>query len=71
MLGEIILCMTIGTNLSPKDIVIAFAEGTQQTGQPDDGQISPSKPLAVGGVTKLVHTELATEDKAFPFAVQP
>ena len=71
MLGEIILCMTISADFSPKDIVIAFAEGTQQAGQSDDRQIGPAKKLTVNSMPKLMHTNLMPENEALPFAVHP
>ena len=63
--------MPVGANFGPKDIVIAFAKGTQQAGQSDDGQIGPAEKLTVDGMPKLVHTDLISKDEALPFAVHP
>ena len=63
--------MAVGTYLGPKRVVIAFAEGAQQAGQPDEGEIEPAEALAIGGMAELMLANWVGEDKALPFATHP
>lgn len=63
--------MAVGTYLGPKRVVVAFAEGAQQAGQPDEREIEPAKTLAVGGMAEFVLADLVGEDKCHPFAPHP
>lgn len=69
--AKIVFSMAVGAYLSPKHIVVAFANGTQKAGQPDKGEIEPAKALAVGGMTEFVLADLIAKDKCYPFAVHP
>ena len=69
--GEIPFGMAVGSGFGPIDIMVALAEGAHQAGQPDDGKISPTETLAVGGVPELVHAELVANDEACPIAAHP
>lgn len=71
MLGEIAFGVVVGTNLSPKHIMIALAHGVQETGQSDDREIQPPKALAVGSVSEFVLTYLIAKDIPLPFALHP
>lgn len=63
--------MVVGPDFGPEDTVIALAEGTQQAGQPDDGEIKPSKTLAVGSMSELMHTNLVAHNIAFALTAHP
>ena len=69
--AEIPFGVAVGSDFSPKHIVVALAEGAQQARQADARQIKPAKDLAVGGMAKLVHTDLIAEDEAFPLTTHP
>ena len=71
ILREIPFGMAVGAYLGPKHVVVAFTKGTQQAGQPDERQIKPTKKLAIGGMAKLVHTDLVTKDISFSFSKHP
>ena len=58
MLAKIPFGVTVGSRFRPKNIMVAFAHGVQQTGQADDEQISPAKTLTVDGMPELMHTNL-------------
>ena len=70
ILGEITSGVTVGADLGPKHIMIAFAHGAHQAGQTDNRQIKPTEKLAVDGMPKLVHTQLVTQDEALVAARQ-
>ena len=63
--------MPVGAYLGPKHVVVAFTKGTQQAGQPDERQIEPTKKLAIGGMAKLVHTDLVAKDICLSFPTHP
>ncbi len=63
--------MPVGAYLGPKHVVIAFAKGTQQAGQPNERQIEPTKKLAIGGMAKLMHTDLVAKDICLSFPTHP
>ena len=63
--------MPIGAYLGPKHVVVAFTKGTQQAGQPDERQIEPTKKLAIGGMAKLMHTDLVAKDICLSFPTHP
>ena len=71
MITEIPLGMSVGSCFRPEHAMVTFAEGTQQAGQSDDGEIQPTETLAIGGMPKLMHTNLVTENKPFSFALHP
>ena len=63
--------MPVGAYLGPKVVVVAFAEGAQQAGQPDEREIKPAEASAIYGMAELVLTDLVGEDKVLPFASHP
>ena len=63
--------MAVGAYLGPKHVVVAFTKGTHQAGQPDERQIEPTKKLAIGGMAKLMHTNLVAKNIRLSFAVHP
>ena len=71
MLGEVSLGMAVGAYLRPKGTVVALAHSAYQARQSDDGKIQPSETLAVKGMPKLMHTELAAYNEPLPFATHP
>lgn len=71
MLTEIPFCVTVGSGLRPKNVMVAFSEGIHQAGQPDDQEVGPAETPAVGGMPKLMHTNLIAKDVLFAFALHP
>ena len=63
--------MAVGTYLGPKRVVVAFVEGAQQAGQPDEGEIEPAEASAIGSMAELMLANWVGEDKALPFASHP
>ncbi len=63
--------MAVGTYLGPKRVVVAFAEGAQQAGQPDERAPEPAEAMAIGGMDELMPAHWVSEDKALPFAPHP
>ena len=54
IIRKIPFSMAVGTYLGPKRIVVAFAEGAQQAGQPDEGEIEPAEASAIGSMAELM-----------------
>ena len=71
MLGKILFGVAVGPSFRPENAMVSLAEGTQQAGQPDNGEIQPAETLAVGGMPELVHTNLVAKDIFFSFAKHP
>ena len=71
ILREIPFRVAVGAYLGPKHVVVAFTQGTQQAGQPDERQIKPTKKPTIGCMAKLVHTDLVAKDISLSFAVHP
>ena len=71
MLAEVVFGVVVSPEFRPKYVVITLAEGTQQTRQPDNRKICPTKKLTILSMPKLMHTDLIAKDEALPFAMQP